>query len=46
MTSTPAISTQPRRERRAYSVDFKAQIIRKHPVITVLRHRINSDLFV
>lgn len=27
MTSTPAISTQPRRERRAYSVDFKAQII-------------------
>ena len=27
MTSKPAISTQLRRERRAYSVDFKAQII-------------------
>lgn len=27
MTSKPAISTQLRRERRAYSADFKAQII-------------------
>lgn len=27
MTNKPAISAQPRRERRAYSADFKAQII-------------------